>query len=278
MALPYNEYILRCYNYKRFWRSNDNKIGTVLTTENSIESGNTNVLSIRTDISKDIIEIPCYCMDEYFPYLIQKLKYPDLYADILYYPVYSNISITSYRRRGAPKEEYKSANPAIKAFMIETTTKEGLRKIKVGDQFYYGGKGLILYEDMTPICMLYLELEKVQYQKDNGQYVPKYSLKQPIIKVNPRIYRQEDLMSKHIRTKFIQEAMCLDIANLYYDKYLNEINNLLSNFTIPAKFKIIIDTFDEDFSRPSIPNVNSTSENINNFLKEYSDNIVTSIS
>ena len=39
-----------------------------------------------------------------------------------------------------------------------------------------------------------------------------------------------------------------------------------------------LDTFDEDFSRPSIPNVNSTSENINNFLKEYSDNIVTSIS
>ena len=277
MALPYNEYILRCYNYNRFWRTSDNKIGTVLTTENSIESGNTNVLSIRTDISKDKVEIPCYCMEEYFPYLAKKIKYPDLYADILYYPVYNNLPTNPHPRRRAPKEVYRSISPAIKAFMIETTTQEGLRKIKVGDQFYYGGKGLILYEDMTPVCMLYLELEKVQCQKDNGQSVTRYSLKQPIIKVNPRIYQQEDLMSKHIRTKFIQEAMCINTTSLWYNSYLSELNDLFSNFTIPAKFKIIIDTFDEDFSRPSVPNVNSTSENINNFLNEYSDNIVTSI-
>lgn len=275
MALPYNEYILRCYNYRRFWRQADNKLGTVLLEQNSIESGNTNVLSIRTDISKDKVEIPCYCMEEYLPYLAEKIKYPDLYADVLYYPVYSNVS-SSYRR-GTPRDEYKSASPAIKAFMVDTNTQEGLRKIKIGDQFYYGGKGLILYEDMTPACMLYLELEKAQFEGDNGYTMTRYLLKRPIIKVHPRVYQQEDIMSKHIRTKFIQEAMCIDITNLRYNICLREPRNLFSNSGIPAKFKIIIDTFDEDFSRPSIPSVNSSSENINNFLSEYSNNIIASI-
>ena len=161
--------------------------------------------------------------------------------------------------------------------MVETNTKEGLRKIKIGDHFYYGGKGLILYEDMTPAYMLYLELEKTQVEKDDGNTVTRYILKRPIIKVHPRVYQQEDLMSKHIRTKFIQEALCIDVTNSRYNIYLHGLRNLLSNSEIPAKFKVIIDTFDEDFSRPSVPNVSSSSENINIFLSEYSNNIIDSI-
>lgn len=275
MALPYNEYILRCYDYKRSWRQADNKLGKILLEHNSIESGNTNILSIRTDISKDKVEIPCYCMDEYLPYLTEKIKYPNLYADVLYYPVYSNVDSSS--RRGAPKEEYKSVSPAIKVFMLNTNTKEGLRKIKIGNYFYYGGKGLILYEDMTPACILYLELEKTQVEKDDGNTITRYILKRPIIKVHPRVYQQEDLMSKHIRTKFINESLCIDVTNPRNNICLFGLRNLLSNSEIPAKFKVIIDTFDEDFSRPSVPNVSSSSENINAFLSEYSNNIIDSI-
>lgn len=275
MALSYNEYILRCYDYRRGWRQTNNKLGTVLLEQNSIETGNTNILSIRTDISKDKVEIPCYCMEEYLPFLAEKVKYPSLYADVLYYPVYSNVNPSN--RRGAPREEYKSSSPAIKAFMVDTNTQEGLRKIKIGDNFYYGGKGLILYEDMTPACILYLELEKTQFEGDNGYTLTRYLLKRPIIKVHPRVYQQEDLMSRHIRTKFIQEALCLDTTNLRYNICLREPLNLFSNCDIPAKFKVIIDTFDEDFSRPSVPNVSSSPENINIFLSEYSDNIIASI-
>lgn len=276
MALPYSEYILRCYHYRRWCRSAANVLPQTLTNENTIESGNTNILSVRVDISKDVIEVPCYCMDVVFPYLVEKIKYPDVYDDVLYYPVYNNVESSSYNRRGAPKTEYKSVSPAIKAFLFETNTAEGIRKIKIGDDYYYGGKGLILYGDMTPACMLSLELEKIQV-KTRSDTVYRLHAVRPIIKVNPKVYQREDLMSKHIKQKFIQEALCIYFNVLDSHVERSRPQNLFVNEPLKEGFKIIIDNFDEDFSRPGVPNADSTPENINTFLNEFSNNIVNSI-
>lgn len=226
MALPYTDYIKHCYILHRHYGGrNPDFIADSLTIGNT-ENTFCNRLSLKIDISKDTVEIPSYGAEDTFGEAIVNIEHPESISTI-YYPIINNVKGTLYRRN-APKDEYKSASPAIKAFFVDTYTREGVRKIKVGAKEYYGGRGLILTADMKPLLLTTLEFKKELLVYNDTLNSVKYKPVRPIIRVHPDVYKSDDPIEKHIRTKLLPEAIMLDNPNLYSDCKLTDRYNSMA--------------------------------------------------
>ena len=278
MALPYTDYIKQCYSINRHYVGNNaDNIAEVLNNSITIENTTYNSLNLKIDISKDIIELPSYGVEDTAKIIKFNLDSMGT-VQTVYYPIVDNSKWEHYRRRGnTPKEEYKSASPAIKAFFIDTYTKDGIRKIKIGNKSYYGGRGILFTEDMKPLLLMTMQIQKklLVFKDTLNSY--KYEPVRPIIRVHPDVYKVDFPLEKHIRTKLIPEAIMLD-GPLHRDTYLYNRNGIFINdATMPWKFKIIIDDFEDCFDKPTLPTIHSTSEDINKFLSDNIENILETL-
>jgi hypothetical protein len=134
-----------------------------------------------------------------------------------------------------------------------------------------------MYDDLTPLMMFTLEVEKVIV---NG--VVKYAPVRQILRINPEIYNNSDLMAKHIRTNMIGKIIPMKmewpddmgVSWSYRRRALKNVNNLFTTRKVNWDFKVVIDDFSDFFNVPSIPDCTFRSENVNKMLSSKYDEIV----
>ena len=265
MAIVYEDFIYSCYN-SRGVRRNCFEVGYRDTTAYSANTAFQKYM--RIDLSKNRFEIPCilkYVLNASLCHNITSS--PPI--DEVYAPLISSVTIP---------EECKSANPLLRSFFVENTSGTLLSRRKCGDTYYIGGEGIIFYEDLTPLVMFTLEVEKVMDVNNCRKYTPT----RQIVRINPEIYNRNDLMAKHIRTTMLSKIipMKMDWGTVDGSSYLNrrkQLFNMNSIFTIEKvnwNFKIIVDDFSEWFVAPTIPDCTFTSSKANEFLLANIDKIL----
>ena len=173
--------------------------------------------------------------------------------------------------------ESRSSNPALKKFFHDTDPRHNLVRKKVGNNTYYGGEGIILYEDFTPLIMFTLQVNRIQSRTRTYFYEPV----KPIIRINPIIYSKDDILAKYIRTKLIANSFAVkDSSNLYSHFSQDRLKNDSGVFTkreLDWDFKIIIEDFSNFFVTPDIPDVTFNSDNINSMLSNNLDSILSEL-
>ena len=265
MAIVYEDFIYSCYNSRGAKRT----CFELYYRDTTAYSANTAFQKyMRIDMSENRFEIPCI-----FKYVLNTSLLHNITSspsiDEVYAPLISSVTIP---------EQCKSANPLLKSFFIENTSGTLLSKRKCGDTYYIGGEGIIFYEDLTPLVMFTLEVEKVMDEHNRRKYAP---IRQ-IVRINPEIYNRSDLMAKHIRTTMLGKIipMKMDWGTMDGSSYWNrrkQLFNMNSIFTtekVNWDFKIIIDDFSEWFVTPAIPDCTFTSSKANEFLLANIDKIL----
>jgi len=264
MAITYNDYIYSCYNSSngRYCDNFSINYGDKVNYQDNLAFEK----YMKIDISKDRFEIPCV-----FKYII---------CDILYNNTISHsvdtVSIPLIVS-GFHTEESKTANPVLKRFFRDDRSGTFLCKKKAGSTYYIGGEGIIMYEDLTPLMMFTLEVERVKVN-DATKYAP---IRQ-ILRINPEIYNNSDLLAKHIRTSMIGKIlpMKMDWSNeigVSWNNRRKVLRNAHDIFTTPKvnwDFKVIIEDFSNFFYTPTIPDCTFRSENVNKMLLSKYDELI----
>ena len=117
---------------------------------------------------------------------------------------------------------------------------------------------------MTPLVLFTLKLKRVTLNE-----TIKYQPIEQICRVNSIIYTKDDLLAKHIRTKFLTNLIEMGGYNwLLRSGYLgtNLRGGIMYEDHLDYKFKVIIDNMKDFIDRPIIPSVDNTSDAINQFL------------
>lgn len=268
MAVTYNDFIYSCY--RSHGNNNPNYLSFNYGDKSSYADNQALEKYIHIDISKDRFEIPC------------------IYKYIIGNVIASNGSSGTVSTVDIPlivgkhlSEVSKSANPILKTFFMETNSGTLLCKKKAGTTTYIGGEGIILYEDLTPLIMFTMEVEKVI--GDRG--IVKYAPVRQILRINPIIYSKDDLLAKHIRTYMIGKLIPLKmnwddepgIPWIMRKRTLRNIYSLYTKVKVDWDFKIIIEDFSRFFKTPTIPDCTFDSAKVNEFLCSKCDDIISDL-
>lgn len=265
MAITYNDYIYSCYNST----GGRTPVAFSMGYEDRVNYQDNLVFEkcMKIDISKDRFEIPCV-----FKYIVCNALSSNILSthpvDVVNIPLIVSKLHT---------EESKTANPVLRMFFRDTDAGTLLCRKKAGGTYYVGGEGIIMYDDLTPLMMFTLEVEKVIV---NGRV--KYAPVRQILRINPEIYNNSDLMAKHIRTNMIGKILPMKmewpdemgVPWSYRKRALRNVNNLFTTPKVNWDFKIVIDDFSDFFNVPSIPDCTFRSENVNKMLSSKYDEIV----
>ena len=216
-------------------------------------------LSFKIDLSKEEIEIPCIYMS---PILYDLERRVFATKDtIQYYPIVSN---------GVASRTCTTSLGLLKQFFDNYSTNVNcLTKAVCKDTYYYGGKGIILYKDFSPmvICSMTYKKEKGPNTSSIFHYVPTGT----IVRLNSKVFIENDLLSKYIRTKFI-----ISITGALRETNTNMVSlvggsSLSRPFTM-GNARVIIDSDLSDIIvTPSAPTSNN---NIEEFLKNNAEDIL----
>ena len=265
MAALYDDYIYSCYNRSR--------AGIPITLDmcygDKVNYQDNLVFEkcMKIDISRDKFEIPCA-----FKYIVCDVLHDNILStspvDVVNIPLIVSRLHT---------EESKTANPVLNKFFRDTYAGTLLCRKKAGGTYYVGGEGIIMYDDLTPLMMFTLEVEKVIV---SGRV--KYAPVRQILRINPEIYNNSDLMAKHIRTNMIGKILPMKmewpdeigVPWSYRRRALRNLNDLFTTPKVNWDFKVVIDDFSDFFSVPSIPDCTFRSENVNKMLSSKYDEIV----
>jgi hypothetical protein len=106
-----------------------------------------------------------------------------------------------------------------------------------------------------------------------------YTATKQIVRINPVIYNRDDILAKHIRTKFITGVLNmklspeeLELSGWYSRKYrLLNPYGILTNTSVDYDFKVIIEDFSDFFFIPKAPDVTFSSDKVNELLLEDAD-------
>lgn len=265
MAVTYNDYIYSCYNST----SSRTPVAFSMSYGDRVNYQDNQAFEkcMKIDISKDRFEIPCA-----FKYIVCDVLRSNILStrpvDVVNIPLIVSRLCT---------EESKTANPVLKKFFRETDAGTLLCRKKAGGTYYVGGEGIIMYDDLTPLMMFTLEVEKVIV---SGRV--KYAPVRQILRINPEIYNNSDLMAKHIRTSMIGKILPMKmewpdemgVPWSYRRRALRNVNDLFTTPKVNWDFKVVIDDFSDFFNVPSIPDCTFRSENVNKMLSSKYDEIV----
>ena len=220
----------------------------------------------EVDLNKDILEIPCFCLQ----YVILKLT--QIREGSNSAPTNGIIRIPIINNNSAPHNSQvfraKSANPLLKR-MFYTDFNSLLCTVYGNDTRYEGGKGIVMHADRTPLVVFSAELTKQPYENTY-----KYNITKFIVRINPIVFRREDILAKHIRTKML--------SNLYEEGasfggvlgYRRGRAYILDDVTI-KDFEVKIEPVMINlFKHPQIPNVTTSQESIENMLSSNLDTII----
>ena len=268
MAVTFNDYIYNCYNSRYGASVQFRDRGYNCRT---LEECAPFHKYLKVDLNKDIIEVPCV-----YKYMITNvindINNTGEPIDTVYIPIFyiENDSVES-----------KSSNPVLRKFFYETPDEHNLTKKKGSGTVYIGGNGIIFYEDYTPLMMLTMEIKK---ELTANNKIRLTSVRQ-LVRVNPIVYKRDDLMAKHIRTKFLTNilTMKLDEDTYNYTGYRSHIYRLKDSFSLFTDkkiwydFKVIIEDFSDFFYTPKVPDITFSSTAANHMLEDSIEDIIKDI-
>lgn len=260
MARTLVDYLSFCYSLPR--RGGNNNCNFAYRSPYVQRKGieNTHAFShfFKANLEGDSLEIPCAYRFAIEDYLKKNISCPpEEVVNTLYIPMF-------YLEEGL--QENKTSLGLIKKFFDETPGIINLRKERSSACNYIGGRGLIMYEDFTPLIMFGLKIEK-----DNTSLSHKYKVVRPILRINPIIYSKNDILAKYIRTKLIEGCFSLrdlTVTSFSYYGGLSDYNNFYSNTTHNYDFQIIIEDFSYFFAIPNIPDGSFNSDDVNAMLEK----------
>lgn len=260
MAITLRDYLFNCY------RSRHNAYTNFRNRSWEPREFNPSVpfaRYIKVPLNRDVIEVPCIYKYPIMSALSRNIRYPNQASEAIYIPMFC--------MHDDPAES-RSSNPLLKKFLYEGYAESNLSRKKGSGTTYLGGEGLIMYDDFTPLVMMTMEITKDESGK-------KYAPTKQIIRINPEIYNRDDILAKHIRTKFLTTAL-----NMKLDEYEREAPGwssrrfrllnpygILTTTLVEYDFKVIIEDFSSFFFIPNAPNVTFSSDKVNEMLLEDSD-------
>lgn len=262
MALTYENIIYYCY------RHSDHRVSfnSFYNEQESYDENSAFKKYVHLDISKPIFEIPCV-----YKYIVSNIL-----ANNSVSASATEINIPMIVGKQFP-DERKSASPLLKD-LFGSSLGTFLGRVKGSGIWYVGGSGIIMYDDLTPLVMFTLEVERTVV--DN---ITRYIPKRQIMRINPVIYNNTDLMAKHIRNNMISKILPLkatsEVMHSYgwYHRALLNNSLIFTNSRLDWDFKIIIEDFSDFFISPSIPDCTFTDDKVNSFLAENEDNLVATM-
>ena len=251
--MTYQDYIYACYSADPVYR-----LSIHYEDESSFNKVPIFKKYMSVDVSGDNVEVPCIFQD-----IICKAIYKN--ADRV------NIPLVPLRTLDG---ESKTANPVIKEFFRTSHSGSSLFKKKAGGICYVGGRGIIMYEDLTPLIMFTLELQ-VHKENTNNNFVNLCTPVKQILRVNPIVYKKTDLIAKHIKNTLLKNILDMHFD---WDTSLNGIPyryrgralrdaKLFTDRKLNWDFKVIIEDFSQFFITPAVPDCTFSSEKANTFLK-----------
>jgi len=259
MATTFRDYIFNCYrsryspytNFRNRNRESRNFTPSVPFTR-----------YIKVPLDRDVIEVPCIYKYPVMKALQFNRMHPDEASKEIYIPMFCMYDDPA---------ESRSSNPLLKKFLYEGYGEPNLTRKKGSGIIYLGGEGIILYNDFTPLVMMTMEITK----DPSG----KYTATRQIVRINPVIYNRDDILAKHIRTKFITGVLNmklspeeLETSGWYARKYrLLNPYGILTNTSVDYDFKVIIEDFSDFFFIPKAPDVTFSSDKVNELLLEDTD-------
>lgn len=180
------------------------------------------VLSI--DISKDTIEIPI---------LFRRTIAEDFFRNVADIGSSNKTKVLISLYTTIPSQERRTSRTILNQFF--SIMSDGSRLVKITTSkgnVYYGGKGIILDDDFKPLILLTIKTEK----SDTVNFI-KYT--RFICHVSPRIFEKQDEMF----VKYIIKKVFPVLAKYEFDFPTDSFSEPGDN----ARFKIVIDDFDEIF-------------------------------
>lgn len=217
---------------------------------------------LSVNIGESEIEVPVFCRNRIEEFIYDKLQYPSISGSRnikeIIVPLYCNTMVQNKR----------TADSIIKEFFTKTNFGNRLQKVVTNKgEIYYGGKGIILNKDFTPLFIATLIGEK---EVVDGNTVFTYN--RGTIHVNPKVFLDiSGLISKSILKKVIP---------LYVSKTIriNTNSGFRSNLPISYTPQILIDDVSGWIKRVKLPTPSNCSNDVlNQFLIDNIDDVLNQI-
>ena len=259
MAITLRDYLFNCYRSRHGSYTNfRNRNGEPRNFTPSIPFAR----YIKVPLDRDVIEVPCIYKYSVMKALQFNKLYPDKASKEIYIPMFCMYDDPA---------ESRSSNPLLKKFLYDGYGESNLIRKKGSGTIYLGGEGMILYNDFTPLVMMTMEITKTP--------LGRYTATRQIVRINPVIYNRDDILAKHIRTKFITGVLNMKLSPRELEmsgwltrkfRLLNPYG-ILTNISVDYDFKVIIEDFSDFFFIPKAPDVTFSSDKVNELLLEDSD-------
>lgn len=217
-----------------------------------------------------------------------KLEIPCVYKYIVAKNLYNNIQIEKGIIDNAEKidtllipiaatsqdsQVARSSSTGLRRFLYDNCPYYNLVIKQIGDFKYVGGEGIIFYEDMTPMIMFTLSIEKVE-----AEGIRVYTPVTPILRINPVVYSKNDILSKYIRGKFLTSLFEQNYTSGWgTSDQLRDVFNIFTTCAIDYKFTVIVNDFSEFFVTPTIPDATFNSDDVNKLLNDNITEVTDSI-
>lgn len=212
--------------------------------------------SLLIDIKPEEIEVPIIARNHCEKFVLDTLDYPYSYStEKIILPLYNN-SLPSIRRR---------TFDSILNTMIDTPYSTRIQKIvTTKDNIYYGGKGILLDSDFSPLFICTIIARKVK--ENNQNYLLYY---RPICHINPKVFLDpNNLVNKGIIKKLIPFFASEEVL---FPEDINKVRYALES----RKVKVVVDNFDSLFIRPVKPTPSACSnEALNQCLVDNIEDIL----
>ena len=205
-------------------------------------------LAFSIDFSKNHLIIPMFCRS---------------FIDDAIYNILNGGSvdecIVGLYANGRPSDK-RTANAIFKYFN-NTSFGDRLSKVVTNKGVtYYGGPGIILDKDMKPLVLCAIEGEFIENNFIRNDF--KYT--RAVIYVHPSVFSSSEVVEKGIIKTLIPAYTSRSIRCFFRD-----------NITLTPEV-VIKDFTDDFFIKPVVPKPSEfTKENINTFLLDYVDDIVS---
>ena len=258
MAITLRDYLVNCYRSRHGYYVN---FRNRTYEPRNLTPSTPFTRYVKIPLDRDVIEVPCIYK---YP-VMEALKFNRMHPDEASKEIY----IPMFCMHDDPAES-RASNPLLKKFLYDGYGESNLTRKKGSGTIYLGGEGMILYNDFTPLVMMTMEITK----NSSGSY----TASRQIIRINPVVYNKDDILAKHIRTKFITVALNMKLTpEELGNGWLNRRYRLLDPYGMFTKasvdydFKVIIEDFSNFFFIPKAPDVTFDSNKVNELLLKDSE-------
>lgn len=243
----------------RVFNSNDSYERDSLRTALTLDSNNVFRRNLVIEVNNDEIEVPVIARNQ-FEYIISSelASHRYIISDKIILPLYDN----------KPSQGRRTFDSIIRQMFTNVEYSERLQKVITNKgEVYYGGKGIILDENFTPLLLCTLTAKKSTATEELGSLMYYY---RPVCHINPKVFLEPDrLINKGIIKKLIPiyTENSISIPRTYGLFRANNIGN--------RKVKVVIDNFDKFFTVPTKPTPSTCSNDIlNECLVENIEDII----